>query len=87
MLRGQMVRHAPMLCMTATATDHEIKEVKDIMGFRDANTVELVANPVQSQFNFVRVERPPNVRGTCGTEEFDGCTKAGLIHVLRRVFF
>ena len=30
MLRGQMVRKAPTLCMTATATEAEVKELKEV---------------------------------------------------------
>ena len=48
-----MVRSAPVLCTTATATSDEIDELKDMMGFRDINTVVLKSDPVQSQFNFV----------------------------------
>ena len=87
MLRGQAVRLAPSLCMTATATANEIKELKMVMGLRDTNTVVLTADPVQSQFNFVRVERPPNIRGTIGTEEMGGTVKPGLAHVMKRLIF
>ena len=85
MLRGQAVKHAPTLCMTATATSAEIEELKLNMGLREVNTVVLRSDPVQSQFNFVRVERPPNIRGTSGIEEMDGSVKPGLIHVMKRL--
>ena len=55
MLRGQSVKQAPTLCMTATATSSEIEELKVVMGLRDINTVVLSADPVQSQFNIVKV--------------------------------
>ena len=87
MLRGQAVRHAPSLCMTATATTVEVKELKEMMGFRDQNTVVLSADPVQSQFNIVRVERPPNIRGTCGVQEMGGTNKPGLGQLMRRLIF
>ena len=85
MLRGQAVRQAPALCMTATATSAEIQELKLNMGLRDVNTVVLRADPVQSQFNIVRVERPPNIRGTSGIEEMDGTVKPGLVHIMKRL--
>ena len=87
MLRGQAVRQAPSLCMTATATMGEVKELKEMMGFREQNTIVLSADPVQSQFNIVRVERPPNVRGTSGVQEMNGIIKPGLGQLMRRLIF
>ena len=87
MLRGQMVRKAPTLCMTATATKAEVKELKEMMGFREQDTVVLSADPVQSQFNIVRVERPPNMRGTSGIQDIEGDLKPGLGQLMRRLFF
>ena len=87
MLRGQMVRKAPTLCMTATATEAEVKELKEVMGFREHNTVLLSADPVQSQFNIVRVERPPNIRGTSGIQDLNGNLKPGLGQLMRVLFF
>ena len=54
-MRGQAVRQAPALCMTATTTSAEIQELKLNMGLRDVNTVVLRADPVQSQFNIVKI--------------------------------
>jgi hypothetical protein len=85
MLRGQSVKHAPTLCMSATATSAEIVELKTNMGLREVNTVVLRSDPVQSQFNIVRVRRPPNLRGTNGIEEMDGSVKPGLVHVMKRL--
>ena len=85
MLRGQAIKHAPSLCMRATATVSEIKEMKGILGLRDVNTVVLNSDPVQSQFNVVRVERPPNIRGTSGIEEMDGSVKPGLAQLMKRL--
>ena len=73
--------------MTSTCTSEEIKELKKILGLRDMNTVDLLAHPVQSHFNFVRIERPPTIRGVSGTEEYGGKLKPGLIQLLKRVFF
>ena len=86
MLRGQTVRGAPCLAMTATATIAEIEELKVNMGFRSVNTVVLSADPIQSQFTYMRVERPPNIRGTSGIEEMNGQVKPGLVHLMRRLF-
>ena len=81
-----MVRSAPVLCTTATATSDEIDELKDMMGFRDINTVVLKSDPVQSQFNFVRVERPSHLIPVSGVEEVDGTVKPGLIHLLKSLY-
>ena len=81
-----MVRCAPVLCTTATATANEIEEVKDMMGFRDINTVVLKSDPVQSQFKFVRVERPSNLVPVSGVEEVDGTVKPGLLHRLESLY-
>ena len=71
--------------MTATCCPDEVEEVKKTLGLRDANTVVLKSNPIQSQICFVKVERPPNLYGTFGQEE-DDPVKPGLIHVLNRIY-
>ena len=53
-LRGRAVRGAPCLAMTATLTSAEIKELKNIMGFRDNNTVILQSNPIQEHHKYIR---------------------------------
>ena len=57
-LRGKGIRRSPTLAMSATATSEEIEELKADLGLRDINTVILKADPVQSQFNYMRVQRP-----------------------------
>ena len=47
----------------------------------------LRSDPIQTQFNYVKVERPPNIHGTFGTEDREGLVKPGLIHILNRLFF
>ena len=67
-LRSKTVRSAPCSAMSATATDQEIEEIKIDLGFRDNNTVVLKSNPIQSQFKFVRIQRPSNIHGSFGSE-------------------
>ena len=35
----------------------------------------LRSDPIQTQFNYVKVERPPNIYGTFGTEDREGLVK------------
>ena len=86
-LRAKAVKGAPMLCMSATATMAEVDELKNNLGLRPSNTVLLSADPVQTQFNFVRVERPPNIYGSFGSENRDGDLRPGLVHIMNRIFF
>ena len=86
-LRTKAVKGAPVLAMSATATLTEIEELKTNLGLRPTNTVVLRADPVQTQFNFIKVERPPNIYGTFGTESEDGIIKHGLIHTMNRLIF
>ena len=86
-LRGKTVRGAPTLCMSATATLAEVEELKVNNGLRDRNTVVLRSDPVESQVQYVKVERPPNVNGSFGSESMDGKCKPGLIHLMNTLFF
>ena len=63
-LRSKTVKGAPFLAMSATATVEEVDELKTNSGLRSCNTVVLRADPVESQFNYVRVERPPKTNFT-----------------------
>ena len=81
-LRGKGVKKSPMLAMSATATDRNIEELKEDLGLRDANTVLLKADPVQSQFLYMRVQRPSNVYGSYGCENAAGEPQPGLIHTM-----
>ena len=87
LLRAKTVKGAPMLCMSATATMAEVNELKSNLGLRPSNTVLLAADPVQTQFNFVRVERPANIHGSFGSESRSGDFKPGLIHTMNELFF
>ena len=86
-LRGKTLRGAPCLAMSATATLQEIEELKVNLGLRPGNTVILRSDPVQTQFNYVKVQRPPNIYGSFGSESMDGTVKPGLVHLMNRLFF
>ena len=86
-LRGKTIKGGPMLCMSATATLKEIEDLKIDHGLRDRNTVVLRSDPITTQFNFVKVQRPPNINGSFGTERMDETAKPGLIHIMNRLFF
>ena len=85
-LRGKAIKGAPCLAMSATATTQEIEELKVNLGLRSSNTVVLRSDPVQSQFNYVRVQRPPNIHGSYGSENSEGDFQPGLIHIMNRLF-
>ena len=84
-LRAKAVRGSPFLAMSATATKREVDELMVNNGLLSANTVVLNSDPIQSQFNFVRVERPPNINGSYGSEN-EGEIKPGLIHTMNQLF-
>ena len=54
------VKNAPTLCMTATATEVKLKEMKESLGLKDDQIVVLKASPVQSNVKFQTLRRPPN---------------------------
>ena len=85
-LRAKAVRSAPCLAMSATATTEEIEELKIDLGLRSSNTVVLRSDPVQSQFNYIRVERPANLHGSFGSENAAGEFQPGLLDVMNRLF-
>ena len=86
-LRSKAVKGSPFLAMSATATTGEIEALMVNTGLRSSNTVVLRSDPVQSQFNFVRVERPPNCHSSYGSEDISGDLQPGLIHIMNRLFF
>ena len=85
-LRGKAVRSAPCLAMSATATAEEIEELKVDLGLRSGNTVVLRSDPVQSQFMYMKVQRPPNVHGSFGSENSAGEFQPGLVDIMNRLF-
>jgi hypothetical protein len=85
-LRGKCVKKSPTLAMSATATEQEIEELKVDLGLRSTNTVILKADPIQSQFNYIRVQRPGNIHGCYGSENSVGELQPGLIHTINEIF-
>ena len=83
-LRAKALKGSPVLAMSATSTKSEIRELKENLGLREANTVILEASPVQSQYNFVKLRRPPNQYGSYGSEDDD--SKPGLVQLLDRIY-
>ena len=77
---------APSLCMTATATKGDLKEMKDCLGFRDEEIVVLRASPVQEHVKFQTVRRPPNGVGYDGDFSSSGSFKPGLGHLLNIIY-
>ena len=84
-LRGNAVKCAPCLAMTATGINEEIDEIKVDLGLRQHNTVVIKCNPVQNQFKFVRVQRPPNIYGSFGCETSAGGFQPGLVDLLNKL--
>jgi hypothetical protein len=87
MLRSKTVKGGPCLAMSATATAADIEELKVNLGLRPGNTIILRSDPVQTQHNYVRVQRPANIHGTFGSESMDGMVKPGLMQLMNRLFF
>ena len=85
-LRSKCVKSAPVLAMSATATTAEIEELKTILGLRPGNTVVLRSDPVQTQFNFVKLRRPANIYGGFGLENAAGDLQPGLVQTMDRLF-
>ena len=46
--------------MTATASDQDVKDMKDCIGLREEEIVVLRASPVQGHVKYQTVRRPPN---------------------------
>ena len=72
------VEGAPSLSMTATATEDDMKEMKDCLGLSDDEVVILQASPVQAHVKFQTVKRPPNGVGYDGEFDSSGTFKPGL---------
>ena len=76
---------APLLAMTATATEAEIKHMKENLGLRN-NTIILQATPVQDHHKFIALRRPPTNRDPEGRIDMAGNLRPGLIQLLDRIF-
>ena len=84
-LRLYGVPNCPSICMTATATNDEIKEVIKALGLR-TEPVVLAATPVQPHIKFSVVRRPSNNFGLEGTVNMKGVRNPGLLDLLERVY-
>ena len=84
-LRLYGVQNCPSICMTATATNQEIKEVIRALGLR-TEPVILTASPVQSHIKFSVIRRPSNNFGLEGTVTKKGVRNPGLLDLLERVY-
>ena len=80
------VEGAPTLSMTATATEENMKEMKDCLGLSDDKVVVLQASPVQGHVKFQTVRRPPNGVGYDGDFDSVGRFKPGLGPVLNILY-
>ena len=80
------VEGAPTLCMTATATDQDVKEIKECHGLKDDEIVLLRASPVEDHVKFQTVRRPPNGVGFDGDFSASGSFRPGLCHLLCRLY-
>ena len=78
LLRIFAVENAPTLSMTATASDQNIKDMKECLGFKDDQIIILKASPVQDHVKFVTLRRPPNGSGFDGDFTASGSFKPGL---------
>ena len=83
-LRLYGVQNCPSMCMTATATDGEIKEVIKALGLREPPVI-LTATPIQAHIKFSIVRRPSNNFGLEGTLNRKGVRNPGMFDLLERV--
>ena len=75
---------APVVAMSATATDKEISGIISNLGLREKPVI-LKASPVQAHHKFVTIRRPPNNCDPEGRIDKNGKERAGLIQVLDRI--
>ena len=86
LLRIFAVENAPTLSMTATATDRDVKDMKDCLGLRDDQMLVLRASPVQDHVKFLTVRRPPNGTGFDGDYSSSGTFRPGLGSLLDSIY-
>ena len=85
-LRNYAREGAPMMVMTASAKEKEMKEIVKFMGLREP-PVLITSNPVQSHIKLSVVRRPSNAFGLAGREGADGVLKPGLWALLNELYF
>ena len=82
LIRIFSVKGAPTLSMTATASDQDVKDMKDCIGLREEEIVVLRASPVQGHVKYQTVRRPPNGVGFDGDFSSSVSFRPGLGHLL-----
>ena len=75
---------APIIAMSATATEAEVSAMIQNLGLR-SKPVILRASPVQPHHKFVTVKRPPNNCDPEGRLDKFGKEKPGLLQLLERI--
>ena len=76
---------APVVAMSATATDLEVSGMIKNLGLRQKPVI-LRASPVQAHHKFVTVKRPANTCDPEGKQDKFGKEKPGLIQLLNRIY-
>ena len=86
LIRIFAIKGAPTLSMTATATEQDVKEMRDCIGLKEEEIVVLRASPVQDHVKFQTVRRPPNGVGFDGDFSSSGSFRPGLGHLLNTIY-
>lgn len=86
LIRIFAVKNAPTLIMTATATEEDLKEMKECLSLKDDQVVVLRASPVQDHVKFQTLRRPPNGNGFEGEFLSTGSFRPGLCHLLNTLY-
>ena len=76
-LRNYSRKGSPMMVMTASAKEKEVREIVKLMALKHP-PVLVTTNPIQSHIKVSVVRRPSNAFGLLGKEEPDGTVKHGL---------
>ena len=76
---------APVVAMTATATEAEVSAIISNTGIREKPII-LRASPVLPQHKYVATLRPANICDPEGRTDKSGKKKPGLIQLLDRIF-
>ena len=77
---------APIMIMTATAKEKELREIVKKMALRE-QPVLITSNPVQPHIKLSVIRRPSNAFGLAGKEGTDGKLKPGLWALLNEIYF
>ena len=76
---------APVVAMSATATDKEVQAIVTNLGLRSAPVI-LRASPVQDHMKFQTIRRPSNICGSEGRIDKNDKLQPGLIAILRLLY-